>query len=111
MNINDINFSFKLKGIFKILSLFNLYKCFYFFLLIFICFQTSIVQANEGNKKIESFSKSKTFLKKIHQEIPVTFYCQCNYNNNRPNWESCGFRPRKDKKRASRIEWDHILPA
>ena len=86
-------------------------KIFYFFSLIFLCFQISIAQANAGNKKIESFSKSKTFLKKIHQEKQVTFYCQCNYNNNRPNWESCGFRPRKDKKRASRIEWEHILPA
>ena len=53
-------------------------KFFYFLLLIFLCFQTSIAQANEGNKKIESFSKSKNFLKKIHQESPVTFYCQCN---------------------------------
>jgi len=85
-------------------------KIFYFFSLIFLCFQISIAQANTGNKKIESFSKSKTFLKKIHQESRVTFYCQCKYNN-KPNWGSCGFRPRKDKKRASRIEWEHILPA
>jgi deoxyribonuclease-1 len=86
-------------------------KFFYFFLLIVLYSQTSFAQANEGNKKIESFSKSKTFLKKIHQESPVTFYCQCKYNANKPNWESCGFRPRKDKKRASRIEWEHVLPA
>ena len=86
-------------------------KNFYFFSLIFLCFQISIAQANTGNKKIESFSKSKTFLKKIHQESRVTFYCQCKYNNNKPNWGSCGYRPRKDKKRASRIEWEHILPA
>ena len=37
-------------------------KFFYFLLLIFLCFQTSIAQANEGNKKIESFSKSKNNL-------------------------------------------------
>ena len=86
-------------------------KFFYFLFLIFLSFQTNIAQSNEGNKKIESFSKSKKILKKIHQESPVTFYCQCNYDNNRPIWESCGFRPRKDKKRASRIEWEHILPA
>ena len=85
-------------------------KIFYFISLIFLCFQISIAQANTGNKKIESFSKSKTFLKKIHQESRVTFYCQCKYNN-KPNWGSCGYRPRKDKKRASRIEWEHILPA
>ena len=92
--------------VFRIMS-----KLFYFFLLIVLYSQTSIAQANEGNKKIESFSKSKTFLKKIHQESPVTFYCQCKYNANKPNWESCGFRPRKDKKRATRIEWEHVLPA
>ena len=86
-------------------------KFFYFLLLIFLSFQMNIAQSNEGNKKIESFSKSKKILKKIHQESPVTFYCQCKYNDNRPNWESCGFSPRKDKKRASRIEWEHILPA
>jgi len=86
-------------------------KFFYFLLLIFLCFQTNIAQTNEGNKKIESFSKSKEILKKIHQESPVTFYCQCKYNDNKPNWESCGFSPKKDKKRASRIEWEHILPA
>tara|TARA_B100001063_G_scaffold215386_1_gene216315 strand:- start:227 stop:439 length:213 start_codon:yes stop_codon:yes gene_type:complete len=68
-------------------------KFFYFLVLFFLCFQTIIAQANEGNKKIESFSKSKNFLKKIHQENPVTFYCQCKYNYNKPNWESCGFRP------------------
>ena len=86
-------------------------KFFYFVLLIFLCFQTSIAQTNEGNKKIESFSKSKTFLKKIHQESPLTFYCQCKYFDNKPNSGSCGFSHRKDKKRPSRIEWEHILPA
>ena len=40
-------------------------KFFYFLVLFFLCFQTIIAQANEGNKKIESFSKSKNFLKKI----------------------------------------------
>jgi deoxyribonuclease-1 len=84
---------------------------FYFLFLIFLSFQTNIAQSNEGNKKIESFSKSKKILKKIHQESPVTFYCQCKYNDNKPNWKSCGFSPRKDKKRASRIEWEHVLPA
>ena len=85
-------------------------KFFYFLVLFLLCFQTIIAQANEG-KKIESFSKSKNFLKKIHQENPVTFYCQCKYNYNKPNWESCGFCPRKDNIRATKIEWEHVLPA
>ena len=86
-------------------------RYFYFFLLIFFYFQINIAKADEGNKKIESFSKSKAILKNIHQESPVTFYCQCKYNDNKPNWESCGYRPRKNTKRASRIEWEHVLPA
>ena len=48
-------------------------KFFYFLLLIFLCFQTSIAQANEGNKKIESFSKSKNFLKNVHQKKSGNF--------------------------------------
>jgi deoxyribonuclease-1 len=26
-------------------------------------------------------------------------------------WQSCGFRPRKQAKRAARIEWEHVMPA
>ena len=86
-------------------------KFFYFLVLFFLCFQTIIAQANEGNKKNWELFKIQKFLKKIHQENPVTFYCQCKYNYNKPNWESCSFRPRKDNKRATRIEWEHVLPA
>ncbi len=85
------------------------------FLLILISFFTLTFHqplfAENGNSKIESFNKSKKLLAKIHIENPLTFYCQCKYNNKKPDWESCGFVPRKDKKRASRIEWEHILPA
>ena len=77
---------------------------FYFLLLFFYVFKQLLLKLMKVIKKIESFSKSKNFLRKIHQENPVTFYCQCKYNYNKPNWESCGFRPRKDKKRAARIE-------
>jgi hypothetical protein len=70
-------------------------KFFYFLLLIFLCFQTSIAQANEGIKKIESFSKPKTFLKKIHQESAVTLYCQCKYNNNKQTGKVMVFIPEK----------------
>ena len=35
--------------------------------------------ANNANQTIESFSKAKKILKKIHLEKPFTFYCQCKY--------------------------------
>ena len=74
-------------------------------------FGFNISFAYDGNKTIESFNKSKKFLRNIHKEHPITFYCQCSYKKKSPEWQSCGFKPRKDKKRASRIEWEHILPA
>ena len=67
--------------------------------------------ANNANQTIESFSKAKKILKKIHLEKPFTFYCQCKYEKNKPDWKSCGFLFKKNKKRASRIEWEHVLPA
>ena len=86
-------------------------KFFYFILLIINIFFINNCFAYEGNQTIESFNKSKKLLRNIHKENPITFYCQCSYKDKSPEWESCGFKPRKDKKRASRIEWEHILPA
>ena len=86
-------------------------KYLYFIFVIINAFSNNISYAYEGNQSIDSFNKSKKFLRNIHKENPITFYCQCSYKKNSPEWESCGFKPRKDKKRASRIEWEHILPA
>ena len=83
--------------------------CLTFVIMSFFSFNISF--AYDGNKTIESFNKSKKILRNIHKENPVTFYCQCSYKKKSPEWKSCGFKPRKDKKRASRIEWEHILPA
>ena len=48
-------------------------KFFYFLVLFFLCFQTIIAQANEGNKKIESFSKSKNFFKEDPSRKYINF--------------------------------------
>tara|TARA_Y100001935_G_scaffold170491_1_gene140670 strand:- start:316 stop:558 length:243 start_codon:yes stop_codon:yes gene_type:complete len=79
-------------------------KFFIFLTSIFILTFHHPLIADGGNTKIDSFSKSKKLLAKIHDENPSTFYCQCKYNKKKPDWKSCGFIPRKDKKRASRIE-------
>ena len=78
---------------------------------LFVFFPVFVSFAKGGNQSIESFSKAKKVLKTIHLNNPVTFYCRCKYQNNEPDWKSCGFSFRKDKKRASRIEWEHVLPA
>jgi deoxyribonuclease-1 len=61
-----------------------------------------------------SFSQAKKHMLKIYQDHPVTFYCNCDYTTvgkPAPKWDSCGFIPRKQAKRGSRIEWEHVMPA
>ncbi len=70
-----------------------------------------------------SFSKSKRILaKQVYIDHQLSFYCGCDYSlkpkpNNAskkrltPDWVSCGYKPRKQPKRASRIEWEHVMPA
>jgi deoxyribonuclease-1 len=86
-------------------------KIFQFLLLFYLSLQANLAFASEGNNKIDSLYKAKKILSKIHIENPITFYCKCKYNMKKPNLESCGFIPKKDFKRSSRIEWEHILPA
>lgn len=71
----------------------------------------------------ETFSKAKKVLdKQIYHDHKKTFYCGCDYEakpkepgSNKlrltPDWKSCGYKPRKQPKRASRIEWEHVMPA
>ena len=63
------------------------------------------------------FEKSKRELIKIYREAPVpeTFYCRCPliFRNGKiyPDIAACGYKIRKQEKRARRIEWEHIVPA
>ena len=67
--------------------------------------------ASSQNTQISSFSKSKKLLLKVYKDNPVTLYCGCSYKGKKPNLSSCGYIPKKNKKRANRIEWEHIVPA
>ena len=70
-----------------------------------------------------SFSESKRILaKKIYSDHKISFYCGCDYELKpkpnkpakkklTPDWKSCDYTPRKQPKRASRIEWEHVMPA
>lgn len=62
------------------------------------------------------FSHAKKQMDRIYYgDLMVTVYCGCRYESNRkPNgidFDGCGFRPRKNAKRASRIEWEHVVTA
>lgn len=68
-----------------------------------------------------SFYKAKKVSTKIYQDNQQSFYCGCDYKGKlkankkskrlTPDWSTCGYVPRKNKNRASRIEWEHVMPA
>ncbi|WP_117233760.1 deoxyribonuclease I [Vibrio maerlii] len=62
-----------------------------------------------------SFSKAKREAVKIYADHNTSFYCGCDIEwqgkKGTPNLESCGYEVRKQIKRASRIEWEHVVPA
>ncbi|CED72307.1 endonuclease I precursor [Aliivibrio wodanis] len=63
-----------------------------------------------------SFSKAKKLAVKIYLDHPTSFYCGCDITwkdkkKGIPDLESCGYEVRKQEKRASRIEWEHVVPA
>lgn len=62
-----------------------------------------------------SFGKAKRILKEVYADHKRSFYCGCDYIHQGkklvPVHESCGFNPRKNAKRAARIEWEHVMPA
>ncbi|MGD8112826.1 deoxyribonuclease I [Vibrio sp. TRT 17S01] len=62
-----------------------------------------------------SFSSAKKTAVKIYQDHPISFYCGCDINwqgkKGTPDLASCGYQVRKQQKRASRIEWEHVVPA
>lgn len=67
-----------------------------------------------------SFSSAKKKLAtKVYTDKDITFYCGCDltYKDKKgkpwltPDHSACGFTPRKQPKRAARIEWEHVMPA
>ncbi|GLS83094.1 endonuclease [Paraferrimonas haliotis] len=64
-----------------------------------------------------SFSNAKKVAMTLYsQELPMqSFYCGCPIIINQKKWqpdlEACGYQARKQPKRASRIEWEHIVSA
>ena len=63
------------------------------------------------NTTITSFSKSKKYLAKVYKDNPITLYCGCSFKGKTLEFSSCGYNPKKDNKRANRIEWEHVVPA
>lgn len=64
-----------------------------------------------------NFDNAKTQLTKVYRSNPTQteFYCGCKFSfNNKKgvvDFSKCGYKSRKNLNRASRIEWEHVMPA
>jgi deoxyribonuclease-1 len=87
---------------------------FYFSVLIASCL--TVFTASSYADKPYSFSKAKRVLASVYEgNHSSTFYCACDFSYQgkklKPDLASCGYKVRKQDKRAKRIEWEHIVPA
>ena len=66
----------------------------------------------DGNTTIQSFSKAKKILlRQVYRDHKTTFYCDCPFNSKKKILPSDNYTPKKNGKRAHRLEWEHIVPA
>jgi deoxyribonuclease I len=90
------------------------FKYFSLFVGIFCALISFISQSAEH---ASSFRQAKKIAQGIYlSDLPLTsFYCGCDIKIDgkkwQPQFESCGFKVRKQVKRAQRIEWEHLVPA
>lgn len=66
-------------------------------------------------QKITHFASAKAASVKVNHDVTGDFYCHCPIRwqgkKGIPDLQRCGYKVRKDARRAQRIEWEHIMPA
>ena len=64
------------------------------------------------NDSIQSFNKAKKLLEKhVYNDHKKTIYCDAQFEKDKSVIFPQGFVANKYKKRAKKIEWEHIVPA
>jgi deoxyribonuclease-1 len=66
-----------------------------------------------GNTAVghRNFVNAKKILPRIYSGLEEDIYCGCPYSGKDVDLNACGYSPRKNAKRAARIEWEHVVPA
>lgn len=65
-----------------------------------------------GNETIDSFSKAKKMLERqVYFDHRVTLYCGASFDEKKNIDLPDGFFTEKHQKRASKVEWEHAVPA
>ena len=88
---------------------------YFIFLLSLVVFSTSF-SADSYSAEHKNFRQAKKQLAKLYKDRhQSSFYCGCDFSyvgkKLKPDLNSCGYQVRKQQKRASRIEWEHVMPA
>lgn len=66
----------------------------------------------DGNTSIQSFSKAKKLLQKeVYFDHQKTIYCDASFDDIKNITLPSGYQSDKYKKRAKRVEWEHVVPA
>jgi deoxyribonuclease-1 len=72
----------------------------------------SISAFADGNTTIQSFSKAKKLLQKeVYFDHRQTIYCNASFDAKKNITLPSGYESSKFKKRAKRVEWEHVVPA
>ena len=72
----------------------------------------AFAEAPRGNTTNESYVQAKKTLdRRVYFDHRVTLYCAATFNRNRTVKLPKGFKTPSDKKRAQRLEWEHVIPA
>ena len=82
--------------------------------LLFILLLTSSSFSIARNTTLQSFSSAKKALeKKVYQvdRERSTLYCEATFDSKKNITAPSGFESPKYKKRAKRVEWEHVVPA
>jgi len=68
---------------------------------------------SEPDRPVRDFEEAKKLLmEKVYYDHRETIYCGCPFDGRkRIDLAACGYVPRKDPRRASRLEWEHVVPA
>jgi deoxyribonuclease-1 len=72
----------------------------------------SFSASTPGNTTNSSFNKAKkTLLRDVYADHLRTFYCDSSFDSKGKMTHNSGYLPKKEGKRARRLEWEHIVPA
>ena len=93
-------------------------RTFTFALAVSLIITAQIAFAEPPSRPFSSFESAKNVARNgIYLDHPVDLYCGCAYTPNKTksggviDASSCGYKPRKNKKRGKVLEWEHIVPA